>query len=224
MKKLISTNFKKFYTMNEYVAHTSPMHTHYLSKNFIERTIWQSKLESMRHTLSSINYHTVLDIGCGDGGLLKTIRSDSEYTGIDISPTQLGYFQSNLSAMKRTHKGRIKLLQHDVMQLPIPNASVDLVLACDVLEHVLRPKKLIGEIYRVIKPGGYGLFSIPNEPVWEILRVLSGRWPPRSPDHLYFIEAHDITDAFDTLKAQTFLPIPLPPFHLIHIMLVGKKM
>jgi ubiquinone/menaquinone biosynthesis C-methylase UbiE len=220
MKQLHKTTFKDFYTTNELVAQTSPMRTHYHSHNPIERWIWQRKLDSMRRMTMTIPHSNVLDIGCGDGGLLETVNPKSHYTGVDISPTQLEYFRKNLPVIHETHPGKITLVQHDVTSLPFPSRSFDLVLVCDILEHVLDPKKVVGEIKRVLKTDGHALFSIPNEPMWQMVRVLSLRWPPRSPDHLYFITPDVVTDEFSRVIKETFLPLPTPPVHLIHLMLV----
>jgi len=220
MRQLHKTTFKEFYATNEFVANSSPMRTHYRSHNPIERWIWQRKLVSMRRMLASVSYASVLDIGCGDGGLIETVAPQSHYTGIDISPTQLNYFRKQLPLIRETHTGKITLVEHDVSSLPFPSGSFDLTLACDVLEHVLDPKKVIREIKRVLKPGGHALFSIPNEPMWQTVRVLSLRWPPRSPDHLYFITPDVITDEFSHVVDETFLPFPASVFHLIHLILV----
>lgn len=222
MKQLHKTTFKEFYKTNEFVAHTSPMRTHYYSRNPIERAIWQRKLAWMTKTLAQTPHTRVVDIGCGDGGLVQTTDPKSSYTGVDISPTQLAHFRTHLPAIRKTHPGKITLVEHDVSVLPFKANSFDLALACDVLEHVMDPVKVIREIQRVLTPGGYALFSIPNEPVWQTIRILSLRWPPRSPDHLFFITPDIITREFPRVVAEAFLPFPVPGIHLIHLMLVAK--
>lgn len=222
MKKLVSTNFSKFYEVNEFVARSTPMRTHYESRNPLERWIWQGKLEEMKNILKSIVYKKVLDIGCGDGGLLKTLSPKSDYTGIDISPTQLAYFKSVLPQRQKQRLGKISLTLGDAKNLPFQASSFDLVLACDVLEHILEPQTTLGEIKRVLKPGGFALFSIPNEPVWQLLRFLTGRWPPRSPDHINYIESGDVMSTFPHVVAIKFLPLLIKPIHLIQIMLTQK--
>ncbi len=222
MKQLHKTTFKEFYATNEFVANSSPMHTHYHSNNPLERAIWQKKLAWMKETLATIPHKSVIDIGCGDGGLVETTNPKSAYTGVDISPTQLGHFKSHLPNIKKTHSGKITLVEHDVLTLPFKANTFDLALACDVLEHVMDPQKAVREIKRVLVPRGFALFSIPNEPIWEAIRVMSLRWPPRSPDHLYHITPDVITKEFPNVVSQAYLPIPLPGIHLIHLMLVSK--
>lgn len=49
----------------------------------------------------------------------------------------------------------------DIHALPLPAASVDAVLCIAVLEHVEEPEQAVGEIYRVLKPGGYCFLYAP---------------------------------------------------------------
>lgn len=223
MKHLTTPSFQTFYSTNEMVARSSPMRTHYWSKNIIERAIWQSKLTVVQQLLETISYQHVLDVGCGDGELLRSIRPESHYTGIDISPTQIAYIKSHMKTFRHIHTGTISLLRSDAVPLPFPSRSFDLVLACDVLEHVLDPLRLIADIKRVLKPKGFALFSIPNEPLWQIMRVMALRWPPRSPDHVSFIESSDITNQFQHIVHKTFLPFAIPGINLLTILLVKKE-
>jgi len=51
--------------------------------------------------------------------------------------------------------------QLDMMQMPYPDGSYDLVVHSDTLEHVQRPVAALAECYRVLAPGGYCVFTIP---------------------------------------------------------------
>lgn len=45
----------------------------------------------------------------------------------------------------------------------IQDESFDCVIACDVLEHVPNHLKAVQEVYRVLKPGGYCIFTVPQK-------------------------------------------------------------
>jgi SAM-dependent methyltransferase len=49
----------------------------------------------------------------------------------------------------------------DAHKLPVKSESVDCVLCCEVLEHVADPFTCCSEIYRILKPGGLFVFSVP---------------------------------------------------------------
>jgi SAM-dependent methyltransferase len=49
----------------------------------------------------------------------------------------------------------------DAHKLPVKSESIDCVLCCEVLEHVADPFTCCSEIYRILKPGGLFVFSVP---------------------------------------------------------------
>jgi SAM-dependent methyltransferase len=51
--------------------------------------------------------------------------------------------------------------------LTLPDASLDILITSDVMEHVRLDHRAHREIYRVLKPGGIYLFTVPNERSWE---------------------------------------------------------
>lgn len=53
------------------------------------------------------------------------------------------------------------VLCENLQDLSFPHDTFDLVITQDVLEHVACPEKAFSEIYRVLKPGGYFIFTIP---------------------------------------------------------------
>ena len=51
----------------------------------------------------------------------------------------------------------------DICDLPFENNSYDIILCNHVLEHIPDDTKAMQELYRVMKPGGYGVFQIPQD-------------------------------------------------------------
>ena len=51
----------------------------------------------------------------------------------------------------------------DICDLPFEDNSYDVILCNHVLEHIPNDTKAMQELYRVMKPGGYGIFQIPQE-------------------------------------------------------------
>ncbi|WP_407556167.1 class I SAM-dependent methyltransferase [Winogradskyella sp. 4-2091] len=51
----------------------------------------------------------------------------------------------------------------DICDLPFEDNSYDVILCNHVLEHIQDDTKAIQELYRVMKPGGYGIFQIPQD-------------------------------------------------------------
>ena len=51
----------------------------------------------------------------------------------------------------------------DICNLPFKDNSYDIILCNHVLEHIPDDTKAMEELYRVLKPGGYGIFQIPQD-------------------------------------------------------------
>lgn len=96
----------------------------------------------------------VLDIGCANALVLRSLPSTFQRTGVDIAS----------SLLQRAQQAGIETVVSDFDNnpLPLPDDYYDLVLANDVIEHVLHTDHVINEINRVLKPGGNLVVSIPN--------------------------------------------------------------
>lgn len=89
----------------------------------------------------------VLDVGCGNKPYRDRIGARS-YVGLDIdSPFTRQVGQADLF--------------YDGGTFPIADASFDAVLCSQVLEHVFNPEAFLGEIRRVLRPGGRLLLAVP---------------------------------------------------------------
>jgi len=51
----------------------------------------------------------------------------------------------------------------DILDLPFKDNTFDVVLCNHVLEHIEKDKKAMQELYRVLKPGGLGIFQVPQD-------------------------------------------------------------
>ena len=58
-------------------------------------------------------------------------------------------------------------LHFDVQQIPLADDSVDVILCNHLLEHVADDRKALCELYRILKPGGWGILLSPVEADYE---------------------------------------------------------
>ena len=101
----------------------------------------------------------VLDVGCG-GGLL-----DEEVAQLGLLVTGLDPSLRSLETARRhaAQSGqRINYVAGTGELLPVANASQDIVICCDVLEHVDVPDRVISEIARALKPNGIFFYDTIN--------------------------------------------------------------
>ena len=100
--------------------------------------------------LSRIPYHTALDLGCGTGELMKRILEEDGSKvlyGLDLS-------EQMLEAAKKKLGGTVRLLLGDSEHLPFEDDCFDVVYCNDSFHHYPAPDKVLGEVCRVLKPGG----------------------------------------------------------------------
>lgn len=100
----------------------------------------------------------VLDLGCGCGYGAEYLAQASgrRVVGMDRSAEGVAYG-------RRWYPGRrVKFVRGDVTGIPLHSASIDAIVAMEIIEHVEGPAAMLDEIVRVLKPKGLLLISTPN--------------------------------------------------------------
>lgn len=101
----------------------------------------------------------VLDLGCGTGKLGAAAPGGVEVHGVDHDEGAVRQAQAHELA-------QVVDLEHGT--LPFPDGHFAAAIAKDVLEHVERPSHILGELRRVLAPGGRLLVSVPMEFPWVV--------------------------------------------------------
>jgi len=137
-----------------------------MEKSFVNswlRTLMLRKLEAPK-VLSNLvigKKSVCLDIGCGRGVSLLLINqylNCDKVIGIDLDPDMIEYAIEFLSRPPRWAKNirtdNIELLNENATNLNFPDQNFNAVFLFGVLHHILDWKKVISEIYRILKLGG----------------------------------------------------------------------
>jgi SAM-dependent methyltransferase len=116
---------------------------------------------------------TVLEIGCGAGATLEWIRETRgarHTTGVELT--------GPAAELARRRVDRVICGDVENMALDIAPASLDLILALDVLEHLRDPWAAVRKLHPLLKPGGAMISSIPNVGHYSVALPLlvKGRW------------------------------------------------
>ncbi|HKW94467.1 MAG TPA: class I SAM-dependent methyltransferase [Methylomirabilota bacterium] len=95
-----------------------------------------------------------LDVGTSTGANLRLLRDLGcrRVVGLEPSAAAIRFCES---------KGLGPVRLGDICGMPFPDATFDLVLATDVIEHVEDDRRALEEIHRVLVPGGYVLLTVP---------------------------------------------------------------
>jgi SAM-dependent methyltransferase len=94
----------------------------------------------------------IVNVGAGTGEDLPAMKRFGYVFAIDIDQNALSMIPSNLVAEKKLGSG---------CNIPYENNKFDIAVSFDVLEHVEQDEKMASEILRVLKPGGYFVFTVP---------------------------------------------------------------
>ncbi len=139
----------------------------YASMNILEQDHWWFKAK--RHFLRLALEHNgvrasegslrALDVGCGTGAvLLELSELGFAAEGLDMSPLAKSFCEK---------KGQ-RVTLGEATALPFPDASFDVVTALDMIEHVDNDEQVMKELYRVVKPGGTIVVTVPAHPsLWS---------------------------------------------------------
>jgi len=111
----------------------------------------------------------VLDLGCRDGSLTRHYVAGNTVTGVDIDREALALAQEKLGITT------VRLdLNHE--QFPFGEGTFAVVVAGELLEHLVDPASVVTEIYRVLQAGGLFIGSVPNSFHWRArLAFVRGR-------------------------------------------------
>lgn len=94
-----------------------------------------------------------LDLGCGEGRVARDLTiAGHRVVGVDRSPT--------LAAAAAGHDGRTAVVVGDASELALGDGCVDLVVAFMSLQDVDRPAEALGEVTRVLVPGGRAVVAV----------------------------------------------------------------
>jgi SAM-dependent methyltransferase len=91
---------------------------------------------------------------------------------LHIAPEQcfLPYFkkQSNLAYLTGDLESPIADMHFDLHHIPLEDNRFDVIFCNHVLEHVADDKQCMSELFRVMKPGGWGIFQVPLDTTREV--------------------------------------------------------
>jgi len=107
----------------------------------------------------------VIDLGCGAGHLLEALPTAANLTGIDFSDFSLELARKRLG-------NKAQLVKGDVTALPeyLSERKFDKIACSEVIEHVVEPKRVIEEIFKIAANDSIIVISIPNEQIIDFIK------------------------------------------------------
>jgi SAM-dependent methyltransferase len=141
----------------------------YHTSNPVYRVLVSRFLATIRSFARLLAAPAVLEVGCGEGHLARFLGD-----GWDAPPV-VG-FDISLAVVREAVRlgGGPRFFVGSSYALPFPDKSFDLVVMCEVMEHLAEPGAALAEIARVARQGC--LVSVPREPLWRALNLLRGSY------------------------------------------------
>lgn len=131
----------------------------YSGENALKTVAWEDI--PLSNELQVDENLTVLDAGCGTGAYMRGfLEKTRQVYGLDISPEMLKAAQSH----------QLKVCRGDLCELPFNDASFDIVFSGVAINYVPNWPDALGEMARVLKPGGHCLIIGSNR--WSLLPPL----------------------------------------------------
>ena len=121
--------------------------------------IWYEHWHRYHFVAPLVAGRDVLDIACGEGyGSALIARHAAHVTGADISPTTIRHARTQYAG-----HANLDFREADCAALPFADASFDVVVSFETLEHIEAQEAFLDEIRRVLRPGGVVAISCPNK-------------------------------------------------------------
>ena len=180
--------------------------------------------EFSKLNLKKIN--TAVDVGCGNGRHLKSLShkiNNAQIIGIDHSHTDIVNLSSEFQDINCKNNNTYEFINHDIRNLPLKGSSQDLVICSEVLEHVPNYEAVLAECYRVLKPAGVLLISVPTYTPEKLCWLFSKKYRQTPGGHIRIFKKDQIMESFNKLKLNLFNYHRQHSFHSIYWILRSKN-
>lgn len=133
------------------------MNFKFLFPTFLNRYRFVQK--RLKQLATGRNFGQGLNLGTGEGDYDRMIAAwCGHLTACDINADDIAHARAMNQGVLN-----VRYETNDALNLSYPDTSFDLLVSCEVIEHVGQPEKMIFEIARVLRPGGFAIMTFPSQ-------------------------------------------------------------
>jgi SAM-dependent methyltransferase len=131
----------------------------------------------------------VVDVGCGDGGNAGfCAQHGARVILVDKDAERL---KGAMASVRARGGLEPESLVTDCAPIPLPEGCADIVICTEVLEHVDDPVALMGELFRIGRPGAVYVLTVPDPECERLISVTAPDEYFKAPNHIRIIERDD---------------------------------
>lgn len=180
----------------------------YDAKNPIVRRLMRGFLDAATGFVEQVSPATIHEVGCGEGYLSSHwVAPERTIRGSDFSEQVIAIAKRRARELDIPIEYEVK----SVYDLEAPTDSAELVVCCEVLEHLEDPHRALEILSELADP--YLLVSVPREPIWRSLNMARLRYLPRlgnTPGHIQHWSATQFVQFLCQRVDVIGLATPLP--------------
>ena len=194
-----------YYTVNR----TPPTQIHRQRHSISLRMKYWMLSQLVQRMSSGQEIIRTLELGCGEGQFLETVQDNPRFhaTGLDLCEKSI---EKALQKVLDAHHS-------DLESKNYPDNTFDFVFAIHLLEHMHNPERLVLEMQRILKPGGYLFVALPC--ISHLNARLAGRrWRHLTPpEHLWYFSPRTLSKFVTRLGFETTFSSNLYPRAHLHL-------
>ncbi len=161
----------------------------------------------------------VLDCACGSGmGVQYFSKKSKSVQAIDISKTAIDEARKRIG----NKNSKVTFSQGSALDIPLSDASVDIYISLETIEHLYDDHAYLKEAHRVLRPGGTFICSTPNRTVTNPGKTISDK--PANPFHIREYSTYEFQSLCRNYFPESilFAQNPVSSFVTKPLNLIGK--
>lgn len=121
----------------------------------------QARYDWILKVAGDVHGKKVLDVGCGGGSLVFLLaKAGAEVVGVENEKLGLQFARENLKSVENANL-HYTFEHASAYELPFKDETFDIVVSCEVIEHLREPERMLREVLRVLNPGGKFILTTP---------------------------------------------------------------